>query len=90
MDRTIVDLWIETGRRHQIRRHFDGIGHALAGDPRYGARNRDMAGLQLWAARLEFTCPIDGERRSYALPPTRMGTAANRQPERRRHPAHGP
>jgi tRNA pseudouridine32 synthase/23S rRNA pseudouridine746 synthase len=89
-DRTIVDIWIATGRRHQIRRHFDGLGHALAGDPRYGSRIRDMAGLQLWATRLECTCPIDGQRRTYTLPATDMETTPNRQPERRRHHGHGP
>ena len=25
-----------TGRFHQIRRHFDGLGHPLVGDPKYG------------------------------------------------------
>jgi len=30
----------ETGRRHQIRRHLQGIGHALVGDLRYRPRGR--------------------------------------------------
>jgi tRNA pseudouridine32 synthase/23S rRNA pseudouridine746 synthase len=67
-DRSTVDIWIETGRRHQIRRHFDGIGHPLARDPRYGTGNQDPAGLQLWATRLEFSYPVDRKTRTYCLP----------------------
>lgn len=32
---TLVAVQIETGRKHQIRRHLQGIGHALVGDERY-------------------------------------------------------
>jgi len=31
-----VDLWPETGRRHQIRKHLNWLGHAIVGDVRYG------------------------------------------------------
>ena len=32
---TLVAVQIETGRKHQIRRHMQGIGHAVVGDERY-------------------------------------------------------
>lgn len=41
----------ETGRRHQIRRHLQGIGHALVGDERYTPpRFRPVPGFpgRLW------------------------------------------
>ncbi len=68
-DQTVVAIWIETGRRHQIRRHFEGIAHPLLGDPRYGRGNQDADGLQLWASLLAFICPQCGKKHHYARPP---------------------
>lgn len=54
---------IRTGRLHQIRRHFDLIGHpVMGGDPRYGRGNWDPEGLQLKATSLSFDCPLGGDR----------------------------
>lgn len=36
----LIDCWLETGRTHQIRVHMTHAGHALVGDPTYGARRR--------------------------------------------------
>ena len=33
---TLLDVFIETGRTHQIRVHFHAIGHPVVGDPVYG------------------------------------------------------
>jgi tRNA pseudouridine32 synthase/23S rRNA pseudouridine746 synthase len=60
-DCTHVDVRIATGRLHQIRRHFDAIGHPVLGDPRYGTGNKNEAGLQLVAAGLRFRCPFRGD-----------------------------
>ncbi len=35
----LVELSIKTGRTHQVRVHFQSIGHPLAVDPLYGRRN---------------------------------------------------
>jgi 23S rRNA pseudouridine955/2504/2580 synthase len=35
-DLTLVRIFLETGRMHQIRAHFAQIGHPLLGDTRYG------------------------------------------------------
>ncbi|MBI4792007.1 MAG: RluA family pseudouridine synthase [Deltaproteobacteria bacterium] len=53
-----VMVQIKTGRLHQIRRHFDLIGHPVMGDPRYGMGNKNKKGLQLVADQLRFTCPF--------------------------------
>ena len=50
---------IATGRKHQIRRHFDMIGHPVMGDPRYWQNNKNSTGLQLIATGLEFQCPFE-------------------------------
>jgi tRNA pseudouridine65 synthase len=53
------------GRRHQIRRHFQGIGHPLFGDDQYG--HPDGADrLALHACELQFPHPASGDIMSFA------------------------
>ena len=60
---TLVEARLETGRTHQIRVHFDAIGHPVAGDPRYGHAGRHGLERQfLHSARLGFAHPFTGER----------------------------
>lgn len=54
-----VNIVIRTGRKHQIRRHFEMIGHPVMGDPRYGKNNKNKDGMQLAATALEFRCPFN-------------------------------
>ncbi|WP_151703181.1 RluA family pseudouridine synthase [Nitrincola alkalilacustris] len=56
-----LSIRIETGRTHQIRRHFEMIGHPLMGDPNYGKHNKNRDGLQLEACELGFTCPVSNK-----------------------------
>lgn len=75
----LLSCTIETGRTHQIRRHFAAIGHPVAGDRRYGdfAFNREakarwgLKRLFLHAERIEFPHPEHGGRVKVeaALPP---------------------
>jgi 23S rRNA pseudouridine1911/1915/1917 synthase len=37
-DATLVQIWLETGRRNQIRVHFAEANHPVLGDPRYQPR----------------------------------------------------
>jgi 23S rRNA pseudouridine1911/1915/1917 synthase len=58
---TLLRIRLETGRTHQIRVHFQAIGHPVCGDPVYG--HSGMLGLQrqfLHAARLAFAHPVTG------------------------------
>ena len=67
------EVRIETGRTHQIRAHARHLGHAIAGDEKYGdeatnRRLRDKIGLRrlfLHAASLEFA--LEGGQASYLL-----------------------
>ena len=58
---------IDSGRKHQIRRHFDGIHHPVMGDPLYGQGNRDDNGLQLIAIRLTFRCPLSRQTQQFEI-----------------------
>lgn len=70
---TLVVAFPETGRLHQIRAHFAAIGHPLAGDMKYGKKNKvQISGLGrhfLHASSLAVNMPPDGrERRVFTAP----------------------
>jgi tRNA pseudouridine32 synthase/23S rRNA pseudouridine746 synthase len=65
---TLVNISIQTGRKHQIRRHFNMIGYPVLGDPVYGTGNKNTAGIKLTAVALEFDCPISGKWRTFNVP----------------------
>lgn len=60
---------INSGRFHQIRRHFASIHHPVMGDPRYGVGNKNKEGLRLRAVILSFVCPISRKFVEYHLVP---------------------
>jgi tRNA pseudouridine32 synthase/23S rRNA pseudouridine746 synthase len=62
-----LEVVLQTGRKHQIRRHFALLGHPVMGDPLYGRGNQHAEGLQLTAWSLEFTCPFTGQPLKYEL-----------------------
>ena len=66
--RSLVDVRIATGRKHQIRRHLAGLGHPVIGDRLYGSGEQDGVDLQLMAYLLAFRCPVAGEKVEYRLP----------------------
>lgn len=66
-DVSTLNVVTRTGRRHQIRRHFELIGFPVMGDPSYGADNHDAAGLKLIAWGLEFTSPFTGEMMKFQM-----------------------
>lgn len=65
-DATLVQVWLETGRRNQIRVHFAEKGYPVLGDPRYQS---SLAQHPRWKARrialharsLGFTHPVTGQ-----------------------------
>ena len=61
---TVLNVWLETGRTHQIRVHMAHIRHPIVGDPMYGGRQRgalEFARQALHAQRLALTHPVTGE-----------------------------
>jgi 23S rRNA pseudouridine1911/1915/1917 synthase len=74
---TLVKALLHTGRTHQIRVHFQFIGHPLAGDETYGQRQtRRLADLthyeaprvMLHAHKLAFIHPRSGKRLQFESP----------------------
>lgn len=59
---SLVEVVIETGRKHQIRVHLAGLGCPVAGDAVYGAKTNPAGRLALHAWKLAFDHPVTGER----------------------------
>jgi len=65
-ERSELTIGIETGRKHQIRRHLAMVGHPVIGDREYGSTiTREP--LQLRATELSFICPLTKQNRNYRL-----------------------
>jgi tRNA pseudouridine32 synthase/23S rRNA pseudouridine746 synthase len=65
---SVLEIRIEHGRTHQIRRHLEHIDHPVMGDPRYGEGNKNREGLLLVAHRLNFICPMRRQPTEFQLP----------------------
>jgi RluA family pseudouridine synthase len=61
-DFALLELDLLTGRKHQIRVHLAGIGHAVVGDQKYGRGDRDHARLALHACSISFQHPFNGQQ----------------------------
>jgi len=74
---TFVEAQIHTGRTHQVRVHFQFLGHPLVGDETYGARqnarlkeltNYAAPRVMLHARELSFIHPRTEKEMSFAAP----------------------
>ena len=68
-NRSHLEVKIDTGRKHQIRRHLAEIGFPVVGDRLYGCADDESENLQLTAYSLSFCCPVSGEVKRYSLGP---------------------
>ncbi len=59
-DVSVVRLFLETGRTHQIRVHMSYIGHPIYGDSMYGAPQKGER-TRLHCHRISFVHPITGK-----------------------------
>jgi tRNA pseudouridine32 synthase/23S rRNA pseudouridine746 synthase len=69
-NRSSINIEIETGRKHQIRKHLAGLGHPIVGDRLYGPAKAGIIhgeDLQLRSTYLKFNCPVTGEVHEYIL-----------------------
>jgi 23S rRNA pseudouridine1911/1915/1917 synthase len=69
-DFTLVEADLQSGRTHQLRVHFQFIGHPVAGDRTYGGV-RGPSGLRrqfVHACTMTITSPHDGVSRTFHAP----------------------
>lgn len=73
---TVVDLWPESGRRHQLRKHMKHLGHPILGDRRYSGKKepplksvpQTQRRLCLWAVEITLPHPSTGEPITISMP----------------------
>lgn len=65
---TLVSVYLETGRTHQIRVHFSYIGHPLEGDDMYGGSLKLIKRQALHCAEISFIHPILEEELKFSSP----------------------
>lgn len=58
---TLLELFLQTGRKNQIRVHMQSLGCPVVGDKRYGGPKSPIGRLCLHAHRLVFTHPVTGQ-----------------------------
>tara|TARA_R110000744_G_scaffold34651_6_gene80576 strand:+ start:988 stop:1812 length:825 start_codon:yes stop_codon:yes gene_type:complete len=73
---SLVQVNIETGRKHQIRIHAASIGLPVVGDRLHGSASalnevnakNEQENLQLCAVQLKFICPIKHVEQTFSIP----------------------
>lgn len=64
---TLVALFPETGRTHQLRLHMKHLGHQILGDEKYGNKG-SFARLALHAQAIFFAHPVSGDPMEISVP----------------------
>jgi len=59
---TLINAFLETGRKNQIRVHMKDLGHIIVGDIKYGSKINPIDRLALHATVLSFTHPVTGKK----------------------------
>ena len=58
---SLVEVRLETGRKHQIRVHLADYGYPIVGDKAYGGRSNPIRRLALHGVQLDFRHPVSGK-----------------------------
>jgi tRNA pseudouridine32 synthase/23S rRNA pseudouridine746 synthase len=69
-NRSVVDIWPQTGRANQVRQHFREVGHPIVGDIENEAEIDDSVRpepVRLKLVELAFLCPVTKVPKSYSI-----------------------
>ncbi len=69
VDASLVEVHLQTGRKHQIRLQLASRGHPVVGDRKYGSQRDFAAGIALHSTRLTVDHPTRHESMTFACPP---------------------
>lgn len=67
-DYSLLSLWLETGKTHQIRCHMSYLGYPLLGDELYGGSRDKINRQALHCASMAFSHPVTGKKISISAP----------------------
>jgi 23S rRNA pseudouridine1911/1915/1917 synthase len=83
---SLLEVNLDTGRKHQIRVHLQDLGHPVIGDKKYGSGDNPIGRLGLHARVLAFSHPRTGNlcRFSSEIPPAFSKLFANKKSEMKR------
>jgi 23S rRNA pseudouridine1911/1915/1917 synthase len=65
---SLLEIELETGRKHQIRVQFAHNGQPIVGDRKYGSTVKFAAGIALHARRLVIAHPVRGDAMEFIAP----------------------
>ncbi len=65
---SLLEIGLETGRKHQIRVHLASLGCPVAGDERYGTTNNPCGRLALHAGLISLAHPVSGVPLNFESP----------------------
>lgn len=65
---TLLEIRLETGRKHQIRVQMQHHGHPIVGDRKYGSRDAFPVGIALHALELTLRHPTTQEEMTFTAP----------------------
>ena len=68
--KSLLEVKLVTGRKHQIRVHLAGMGHSIVGDDKYGGKFRDRSKIRLalHAFSLEIEHPRTHKKVKFEIP----------------------
>jgi 23S rRNA pseudouridine1911/1915/1917 synthase len=85
--RSLVELTLETGRRHQIRVQLADAGCPIIGDKKYAAKTDPARRLGLHSCHMRFTHPETGKELAFSSPlPKDLTRFFGAQPARKAEP----
>jgi 23S rRNA pseudouridine1911/1915/1917 synthase len=67
-DASLVEVQLETGRKHQIRVQLAKLGHPVVGDRKYGSTSEFPLGIALHSRSLEIEHPVLKEPMRFEAP----------------------